>query len=110
MISNSSTGETDERSIATGEPSGNRNCTYWTRDDGRDFLTDPNGEIVNLSRLTAYADHGKAIHEAEAHHELPLRKINAPQFIEPLLSSEHHEVDHGEVEMVDGIPLVRAES
>lgn len=95
------TGETDETD-------GARNCTYWIRDDGREYITDPNGEIVNLARLTAYAEYGEAIHDAHAHHELPSMKIDARKYLDALSPADHSEISHDEVQLVDGVPLVRA--
>lgn len=93
----------------TAETNSTRQCTYWVRDcDGREFITDPNSEIVNLARLTAYAEHGKKIHDAQAHHELSTLKIDAPRFIDALSQEEHLQLDHGDLEEVDGFPLVRA--
>jgi len=85
-------------------------CTYWVRHDGREFVTDPNSEILNLARLTAYAEHGQAIHDAQAHHEIPPLKIDAPRFIDALSNEEHGQLNHDETEEVDGFPLVRADS
>lgn len=101
MNPNSTTGETTQTNNT-------RNCTYWVRDDAREFITDPNGEIVNLPRLTAYVEHGEAIHDTQAHHELPTLKIDAPRFIDALSQTEHGQLNHDEVEEVDGFPLVRA--
>lgn len=85
-------------------------CTYWVReDDGREFITDPNGDIVNLARLTAYAEYGEEIHDAHAHHEIPLLKIDAPAFLDVLREEEHgrfHGEDPDPVEM-DGFPVLR---
>lgn len=90
----------------------NANCTYWTREDGRDFVTDPNGEIVNLARLTAYAEHGEEINDAEAHHELPTLKINAPAFIDAVPKCEHirFHASGDLVSEIDGIPRLRVDS
>lgn len=85
------------------------NCTYWVRHDSREFITDPDGFIVNLARLTAYAEYGEAIHEAQAHHKIPPLKIDAPAFLDALKPEDHHRVDHQETEEVDGTPLVRAD-
>ena len=101
MISEVSTGK-------TAETNSNRQCTYWIRDDGREFITDPNGEIVNLARLTAYVEHGKAIHDTQAHHELSTLKIDAPRFIDALSQEEHGQLNHDEVAEVDGFTLIRA--
>lgn len=102
MVSESTTGETIETNST-------RRCTYWVREDGREFVTDPNGKILNLARLTAYAEHGKAIHDADAHHELSTLKIDVPRFIHPLSKEEHGRLNHREFEKVDGFPLVRAD-
>jgi len=86
-----------------------RKCTHWTRDNGRQFITDPNGDVVNIARLTAYAEYGDAIYDAHAHHELPLRLIDAPDFLAVLSETEHgrfHGADPEPV-MVDGIPRLR---
>lgn len=89
----------------------NANCTYWTRENGRDFITDPNGEIVNLARLTAYAEHGEKIHDAEAHHELPTFKVNAPGFIDAVPKCEHlrFHASGAPVSEIDGIPRLRVD-
>lgn len=92
----------------TAETNSNRQCTYWIRDDGREFITDPNGEIANLTRLTAYVEHGEAIHDAQAHHELSTLKIDAPRFIDALSQKEHGQLSHDEATEVDGFPLIRA--
>ena len=86
-------------------------CTYWVRKDGREFITDPNGDVVNLARLTAYAEHSDDIFEAEAHHKILPLKIDAPAFIEPLTREEHirlHSQNPSPVE-VDGIPVLQLE-
>ena len=118
MTTDTSTNDTENsKSVASNTTENNesdnqsRKCTYWVRDDWRDFITDPNGEIVNLARLTAYAEYGEDIHEAQAHHEIPLLKIDAPAFLDALDKEEHgefHAQDPDPVE-VDGFPLLRAE-
>ena len=94
MKSDTSTGET--------------NCTYWTRKDAREFITDPNGEIVNLARLTLYAKSGKEIYDAQSHHQLPLLKIDAPAFLDALSQTEHGQLHRGGSDPVevDGIPML----
>ena len=84
-------------------------CTYWVRDGGRTFVTDPNDEILNLSRLTAYARYGKEIYDAHAHHEIPLLKIDAPAFLDSLSPSEHGTLHASDSPLneVDGFPLIR---
>jgi len=91
--------------------SNNRSCTYWIREDGREFITDPNGDVVNLARLTAYAEHGAAIHGAHAHHEIPLLKIDAPAFLGALPQEEHGRLHGGDPKPVevDGFPLLLPE-
>jgi hypothetical protein len=101
---------TDDSDKAGSDSTG-PSCTYWVRDDGREFITDPNGDVVNLARLTAYAEHGDDIHEVQAHHEIPLLKIDAPAFLDALTQEEHgayHGQDPDPVE-VDGFPLLRPE-
>jgi len=102
-MTNKYTGKTDSTNSE-------RNCTYWIRKDGREFITDPNAEIVNLSRLTAYAEHGKAIYDVHVHHELPTLKIDAPEFLDALSPREHRQL-HANTDpvAVDGIPLLRAD-
>lgn len=108
MNPNTPTDETDENPSSPDTTNSNRKCTYWIRDDAREFITDPDGQIVNLARLTAYAEHGEAIYDAEAHHELSSLKIDAPTFLDALPREEHAQVNHGEVQEVDGFPLIRA--
>lgn len=103
MSTYTSTGE-------TAETNSNAQCTYWVRHDGREFITDPNQEILNLARLTAYVEHGQAIHDAHAHHELSTLKIDAPRFIDALSSEEHGRLNHDKVEEIGGFPLVCADS
>jgi len=93
----------------TGTTNSDRNCTYWVRDDGYEFITDPNEKILNLSRLTAYAEYGKEIHTADAHHELPALKIDAPAFLDAIPRGEHLRFHHSDPDVteVDGIPLLR---
>jgi len=79
---------------------------------GRYFLYDPDSdETVNVSRLTAYAEHGKEVHGKDAHHEIPLLKIDAPRFIQPVTREEHtryHQEGEGPVPVeVDGFPLLQ---
>lgn len=88
-----------------------RKCTYWTRHDSREFITDPNGDVVNLARLTAYAEYGDAVYDVHVHHEIPPLKIDAPAFLRPLPAVEHgrfHGQDPNPVE-VDGVPRLRPE-
>lgn len=99
-----------DTSLLSDSTNSNRNCTYWVR-DGYEFITDPNDDVVNLARLTAYAEHGEEIHDCQAHHELPTLKITAPEFLAALSPTEHrqlHSFDSDPVE-VDGIPLLRAD-
>lgn len=87
----------------------NQNCIYWIDNRHYEYVTDPNGEILNLARLTAYAEYCKAIHDAEVHHEIPKFKIGAPAFLDPIPKSEHlqfHGQDPEPIE-VDGFPLLR---
>jgi len=84
---------------------------YHFQQDGRYFLQDPaTGESVNVSRLTAYAEYGKQIHGRDAHHEIPLLKVDAPKFLDALTRQEHtkyHKQEPDPVE-VDGFPVLRA--
>lgn len=85
---------------------------YWRRDDHREFITDPNGDVVNLARLTAYAEYGDVVHEREIHHEIPIEKPDAPPFLTPL-TEEAHGALHGsypEPREIDGIPRLRPDS
>ena len=78
---------------------------------GRYFLEDPaTGESVNVSRLTAYAEYGREIYERDAHHEIPLLKVDAPEFLDALTRQEHAEYHKQEPDPVevDGFPLLRA--
>jgi hypothetical protein len=115
-IDNSNNGTENRKSVGskTTEPdksnSQNRNCTYWVRHDGREFITDPNGDVVNLARLTAYAEYGDDIHDGQAHHEMPLLKIDAPAFLDVLGKEEHGRFHFQGPEPVekDGFPVLRA--
>lgn len=84
-------------------------CYYWVRDDDRDFITTPDGEVVNIARLTAYAEYGDEIFDKHAHHEIPLGKITAPRFIDALSPEEHGRLHGNNIDPVevDGIPLLR---
>jgi len=86
-------------------------CTYWTRDDGRAFLTDPNGEVANIARLTAYAEYGEEIHDAQAYHEIDKYKIDAPRFLDAVSKKEHSEFHCQGPEriVIDGFQLLRVE-
>ncbi|MBP1986047.1 hypothetical protein [Halolamina salifodinae] len=78
---------------------------------GRYFLQDPaTGESVNVSRLTAYAEYGREIYQRDAHHEIPLLKVDAPKFLDALTRQEHTEYHKQEPDPVevDGFPLLRA--
>lgn len=83
-------------------------CSHWFDDRGYEFVGDTAGEIVNIARLTAYAEYGDAIHGGHAHHEIPELKVTAPKFLDVLPPTEHLQLAHGEREVVDGFPLVRA--
>jgi len=79
---------------------------------GRYFLDDPaTGERLNVSRLTAYAEYGREIYDRDAHHEIPLLKVDASEFIDTLSREEHAEYHKKEPDPtdVDGFPLLRAE-
>lgn len=82
-------------------------CFHWFDGAGYEFVGDPTGDIVNIARLTAYAEYGDAIYDCHAHHELPELKITAPAFLAALPPTEHLQLNHGDREMVDGFPLVR---
>jgi hypothetical protein len=64
---------------------------------------------VNLARLIAYAEYGKEIHDAHAHHEIPLVKINAPKFVDAVPPGEHLNHDHRDTLEVDGFPVIRVD-
>jgi hypothetical protein len=94
------------------ETNRNRNCSYWVREDEREFIADPAGEdVVNLARLTAYAEYGKEIYGAHIHHEIPRLKIDAPAFLDVLEPGEHLQLHNSDRDLVhtNGIPLLRAE-
>lgn len=80
---------------------------FWQRDDHREFITDPFGDVVNLARLTAYAEHGKEILDKQTHHEIPIAKPNAPEFLKPVSSDEHWDIHGSEPTQIDGIPRLR---
>lgn len=65
---------------------------------------------MNLARLTAYAEYGDEIHEAQVHHEIPPAKIDAPRFLFPFSEEEHgrFHASNPEPLEVDGFPLLRA--
>ncbi len=77
---------------------------------GRHYLIDPDtDDRVSISRLTAYAEYGEKIREKDAHHEIPLLKVDAPRFLDALTREEHteyHKKDPNPVE-VDGFPVFR---
>jgi len=108
----SSTNKSTKNHYCTGTSNSNANCTYWTREDGREFITDPNGDVVNLARLTAYAEHGDEIHDAEAHHELSTLKVDAPAFLDAVHKSEHLRFHRSgpSISEIDGIPRLRVDS
>jgi hypothetical protein len=78
---------------------------------GRHYLIDPDtDERVSVSRLTAYAEYGKQIHARDAHHEIPLLKVDAPKFLDALTREEHTEYHKQEPDPVEvgGFPVLRA--
>jgi hypothetical protein len=105
------TDKISENRYCTDTSNSNANCTYWTREDGREFITDPNGKIVNLARLTAYAEHGEKINDAEAHHELPTLKVDAPAFLAAIPKGEHLKFHSSgpTISEIDGIPRHRVD-
>ena len=78
---------------------------------GRHYLIDPDtNERVSVSRLTAYAEYGTEIYGRDAHHEIPLLKVDAPKFLDALTREEHasyHGPQPDPVE-VGGFPVLRA--
>lgn len=86
-------------------------CSYSTRKGGRAILRDPNGEMLNVARLTAYAEHGEEVHRKSIHHEIPTRKVDIPEFLRPMSRAEHSGFHANDPEpvFVDGIPLLRPE-
>lgn len=79
---------------------------------GRYFLKDPEtGESLNVSLLTAYAEYGRKIYDRDAHHEIPLLKVDAPKFLDALPREEHARYHRQEPDPVDvdGFPLFRTE-
>jgi hypothetical protein len=84
-------------------------CSYSTRENGRALFREPGGEVLNVARLTAYAEHGEEIHEGIVHHEIPGYKVDIPEFLCPMSRAEHsgfHARDPEPV-YVGGIPLLR---
>jgi len=106
----SSSEYTEENPYCIGESDNERCCTYWTQDD-RDYFIDPDGDMLNLSRLTAYAEHGRSVHDAEVHHELPPIKADIADFLDPVPSGKHRQ-SHSDPTIVeeDGIPRLRVDS
>jgi hypothetical protein len=89
----------------------NLQCSHFFRDNGRQFITDPNGDIVNIARLTAYVEHGEEVHDGQIHHEVPLFKMDAPEFLTVLSESEHARFHGSDPEpvVIDGVPRLRPE-
>lgn len=96
---------------ATQAPNNKTELKSHHQQGGRYFLEDPDtGEQINVSRLTAYAEFGEEIHERDAHHEIPLLKVDAPKFLDALTREEHtryHKQNPDPVEQ-DGYPVFRA--
>jgi hypothetical protein len=85
-------------------------CSYSTRENGRAIFREPGGEMLNVARLTAYAEYGEEVHEGVVvHHEIPGYKMDIPEFLYPMSRAEHsgfHATDPEPV-YVGGIPLLR---
>ena len=100
-----------DSNVDCGEQNSNQGCIYWVREDDRSFIADPegDGEIVNVPRLTAYAEYGEEIHDRHIHHEIPLVKIDAPEFLDALGPGDHRQIHSQDTEPVevDGIPRLR---
>ena len=94
---------TNNNPYCIGKSDNERTCYYWTQDD-RDYIKEPGGDILNLSRLTAYAEYGESVHGADVHHELPAIKADVPEFLEPVAPEEHRQ-SHADPTIVetDGI-------
>lgn len=83
-------------------------CSYSTRENGRALFREPGGEVLNVARLTAYAEHGKDIFDKVVHHEIPGYKIDIPEFLCPISRPEHTKFHKNDPEPVyeAGIPLL----
>jgi len=90
---------------------------FWRDDRGRQYVSDSN-DIVPLAKLTAFAEYGDKVLEADhVHHALtanvgerPPIRVNAPEFLVPLDKSEHLSLHHDEEwGDVGGIPLLLPE-
>lgn len=100
----------EQNPYCIGESDNERSCTYWTQND-RDYFIDPDGDMLNLSRLTAYAEYGEKVHDAEVHHEIPAIKADVPEFLDPVPLRKHRQ-SHSDPTIVeiDGIPRLRVDS
>ena len=99
----------EQNPYCIGESNNDRVCNYWTQDD-RDYFKEPGGEMLNLSRLTAYAEYGEKVHDAEVHHEIPAIKADVPEFLDPVPFGKHRQ-SHSDLTIVekDGIPRLRVD-
>jgi len=116
MSVDTSTNDTENRNSVASNPTDNSTSSRTDfkshyQQGGRHYLIDTDTEEqVSVSRLTAYADYGKQIHERDAHHEIPLLKVDALRFLDALTREEHTEYHKQEPDPVevDGFPLLRA--
>ncbi len=107
---NTTASGTNCKYIISGSSETTGRCSYSTRDNGRAILREPGGEILNIARLTAYAEYGREVYGAVIHHEIPGYKIDIPEFLCPM-SRAGHSGFHArgpEPVVVDGIPLLRS--
>jgi len=87
---------------------------YWTDGRGRAYVGDGE-DIVRVSKLVAYAEHGDAALEADhVHHALAATGVeetepiyvNAPQFLIPLDQEAHRQLHANGEHSEDDIPLL----
>jgi hypothetical protein len=112
---NSTADTTNCKYIISDTSESDARCSYSTRENGRAIFREPGGEVLNVARLTAYAEHGEEIYDVDGqsvvHHEIPLYTIDIPEFLCPMSRAEHSGFHASEPEpiYVDGIPLLRPE-
>jgi len=110
MSVDTSNNDTKNCKSVDSKPTDNNDLESHYQQGGRHYLIDPDtNERVSVSRLTAYAEYGTEIYGRDAHHEIPLLKVDAPKFLDALTREEHTEYHKQEPDPVevDGFPLLR---